>query len=185
MGVSQKTAVGTFHSSSKLSTKKLVMASFLSALTIVLTRYGSIMLAGGSIRLGFGNLPIILSGILLGPIAGALTGVVSDLLGVLILSQGGFHPGFTLSAALTGLIPGMIVAFNQRNKYSFLNILMANVLVYLVISLGLNTYWLTQLLGNSFFVLLPARALAQGIVTVITIVLIFFLSKYFKYWDNK
>ncbi|KAB3534105.1 folate family ECF transporter S component [Alkaliphilus pronyensis] len=184
MGVSQKTITGSLQSSSRLSTKTLVMASFLSALTIVLTRYGSIMLAGGSIRLGFGNLPIILSGILLGPMAGVLTGIVSDLLGVLILSQGGFHPGFTLSAALTGFIPGVVVALNHKHKYSFFNICLSNILVFLIISLGLNTYWLTQLLGKSFFVLLPARALAQGIVAVITIAAIWFLSKFFRFWDK-
>lgn len=184
MAISHKSTKSGFIAQSRLSTRKLVMASLLSGLTIILTRYGSIMLAGGSIRLGFGNLPIILSGILLGPIAGAMTGVVSDLLGVLILSQGGFHPGFTISAALTGLIPGLIVAINNKKKFSLLNIVIANVLVYIIISLGLNTLWLTQLIGKSFFVLLPARAMAQGIVTVITVFLIYFLSKFFKYWDK-
>ncbi|KAB3528804.1 folate family ECF transporter S component [Alkaliphilus serpentinus] len=184
MAISHKSSKTGFITQSRLSTRKLVMASLLAGLTIILTRYGSIMLAGGTIRLGFGNLPVILSGILLGPIGGALTGIVGDLLGVLVLSQGGFHPGFTLSAALTGFIPGLVVALNHKKKFSFLNIVLANLLVYLVISLGLNTLWLTQLIGKSFFVLLPARGLAQGIVTVITIFLIYFLSKFFKYWEN-
>jgi len=165
-----------------LTTRKLVMASFLSAFSIILTRYVSVMIAGGSIRLGFGNLPIIISGILLGPLAGALTGVISDLIGVLVLSQGTFHPGFTLSAILTGAIPGFIIRMNKKNKFTFLNILMANLAVYVLISLFLNTYWLTHILGKGFLVLLPGRAITSGIVTAINTVIIFSLSKFFKYW---
>lgn len=168
---------------SKLSTKKMVFASMLTAISIVLTRYVSIMIAGGSIRLSFGNLPIIMSGILLGPIAGGLTGVVSDIVGVLIRPQGSFHPGFTLSAALTGILPGLVVALNSKNKFSFFNIAISNLIVYIFIGLGLNTIWLTTLLGKSFLILLPGRAIAGGIVTAITIGLIFSLSKYFKYWN--
>lgn len=178
-----KTIGGNSYShSGGLTTKKLVMASFLSVFSIILTRHGSVMIAGGSIRLGFGNLPTIISGILLGPLAGALTGVISDLIGVLVLSQGTFHPGFTLSAVLTGAIPGFIISMNRKNRFAFLNILMANLAVYVLISLCLNTYWLTHLLGKGFLVLLPGRAITSGIVTIINTVIIFSLSKFFKYW---
>lgn len=182
MGISQKEAARSLVSN-RLSTKKLVVASLLAGLSIILTRFASIMLAGGTIRLGFGSLPLILSGIVLGPFAGALTGIVSDLLGVLIMSQGSFHPGFTLSAALTGMIPALVVMASPKKKFSFATIAIANLLVYVVVSLGLNSYWLSQLFGRAFIVLVSGRALAQGIVAVISTFLIYGLCKTIKHLD--
>ncbi len=179
MGISQSETQKVL-TSNRLTTKKLVLASFLAALNIILTRFASIMLAGGSIRLGFGSIPLILSGILLGPFGGALTGVVSDLLGVLILSQGAFHPGFTLSSALTCIIPGLVVMIHPKKRFSFTTIAISNILVYVVISLGLNSYWLSQLFGDAFIAVMAGRALAQGIVTVISTFLIYGLCKYIK-----
>ncbi|MGV8153978.1 MAG: folate family ECF transporter S component [Alkaliphilus sp.] len=181
MNTSQTVIKSSLFNHSKLSTRKLVLAAIFVAMNIILTRVGSIMLFGGAIRLGFGRVPIVLSSILLGPLAGGLTGIVSDLIGFMLNPMGAFHPGFTLSAAVTGIIPGLVVVFASKNKFSLLNISIANILVYLVVSLGLNTLWLTQLLGRAFFVLLPWRIVAHGIVTVISIFIIFTLSKYFKH----
>lgn len=167
------------YSRKLISTKKLIIASLMSALSIILTRYASIILLGGSIRLGFGNLPVIFAGMLLGPAGGALTGAVSDLLGMLISSQGAYHPGFTLSAILTGVIPGIIVY--KGSGYTFLKNILANFIVYIGISLFMNTFWLTQVLGKSFFIILPARAVAQGLTAIITVLVIHFLMRYSKY----
>jgi riboflavin transporter len=127
-----------------LSTKALVLASFFVGINIVLSRVGAIMLFNSSVRLSFGNIPLILSGLLLGPAAGLMTGVVSDILGFLINSHGGaYHPGFTLSAGLTGLIPGLIMVWSLRNgksRFSLSNVILANILIYLLISGLLNTY---------------------------------------------
>ncbi len=147
--------------------------SVLVAISIVLTRYASIMLFGGTVRLGFGNIPIIFAGLLLGPWAGALTGIVSDLIGVMLNPQGTFHLGFTLSSALTGIIPGLVAMFFRRK--SFRCILISNLLVYLVVSLLLNTLWLSQLYGKAFLVLLPGRILTHGMTSAISIAMITFL----------
>jgi len=182
MNISQNIVKSSFLNHSKLTTRKLVLAAIFVAMSIILTRVGSIMLFGGAVRLGFGRIPIVLSSILLGPLAGGLTGLVSDLIGFMLNPMGGaFHPGFTLSATLTGIIPGLVVAIASKNKFSLLNITIANVLVSLIVSLGLNTLWLTQLLGQAFFVLLPWRIVSSGILTVISIFIIFTLSKYFKH----
>ena len=185
MGISQKDLSfrGAIVSSSKLSTKKLVLASIFCALNIVLTRFFSVMIMEGTVRLGFGNLPIILSGMLLGPFAGALTGIVSDIIGVMVNPMGSFHPGITLSMALTGFIPGLIVALNPKNKFSFINIITSHLLVYILISLGLTTFWLTQLMGRAFIVMLPGRAIGNGITSIVSIIVINLLSKFIKNFD--
>ncbi len=167
-----------------LTTKTLVLASFFVGINIVLSRVGAIMLFNSSVRLSFGNIPLILSGLLLGPAAGLMTGVVSDILGFLINSHGGaYHPGFTVSAGLTGLIPGLIMVWSVRHgksRYSLTNVILSNVLVYLLISGFLNTVWLTHLLGTGFWVLFPARLASHGIVTVINTALAYALMKSFQ-----
>jgi len=71
----------------KISTKKIAYLSFLTALTIILTRILSIRIpiAGvEGVRIGFGSLPIIFAGIAFGPIAGGIVGALGDLLGYFI-----------------------------------------------------------------------------------------------------
>ncbi len=180
MGISQKDAALKGSVGSRLTTKKLVLASIFCALNIVLTRFFSVMVMEGTVRLGFGNIPIILSGMLLGPFAGALTGIVSDIIGVMVNPMGSFHPGITLSMALTGLIPGLVVALRPKHKFSKLNIVASHLLVYVLISMGLTTYWLSQLMGRAFMVLLPGRALGNGITSLVSILVISLLAKFIK-----
>ena len=68
-----------------------------------------------TVRLSFGEIPIMLAGILFGPFAGALTGIAADLLGYMINSAGlAYFPGFTLSAALIGFIPGLLLKNSEK-----------------------------------------------------------------------
>jgi len=84
----------------RFTTRTATNLGLLTAISIVLTRvFGFIIpIAGvGALRISFGEIPIMLSGILFGPVAGAVTGVAADLIGYAINSHGGaFFPGFTL-----------------------------------------------------------------------------------------
>ncbi len=160
----------------RLDTKTLVLAALFVGINIILSRLGALMLFNNTVRLSFGNVPLILSGLVLGPVPGFLTGVTSDILGFLINSHGGaFHPGFTLSAGLTGAIPGLIMLW--RKKINLAVVIVANLLVYFLISGLLNTLWLTHLMGTGFAVLLPARLISNIIITVVNIVLIYAVVK--------
>jgi len=134
------------------------------------------MVVGDTIRLSFGDMPIELAGILLGPIAGALTGIVADLAGFMMRSTGGFFPGFTLSAALTGLIPGLMF-WRNKGKYPLWKVTVAIVAVNLIVSLGLNTLWLTIMYKKGFMILLPSRVIARAIIVPIDITIIYLLLK--------
>lgn len=155
----------------KVETGVLAKAAFLVALSVVLTRYLSILLPiGGAqgVRIGFGSIPINLSGILFGPVIGGITGLAADALGMLISPQGTFHPGFMFSSMLTGVIPGIVFLgvrrrYNGELKIKPGNVFVGQLLVALVVSLVLNTFWLSQLFGNSFLILLPPRMLNAAI----------------------
>lgn len=158
----------------KLSTSSIVIAGLMAAISIILTRFLSIMIAGDTVRLSFGEMPIELAGILLGPVVGALTGIVADLAGFMMRTTGGYFPGFTLSAALAGLIPGLIF-MGSRGKYPLWKVIIAIVAVNLIVLLGLNTLWLTIMYKKGFMILLPSRIIARAIIAPIDIAVIYLL----------
>jgi len=96
------------------SLKKMIVAAFLIALSIVLTRMLSITTP--FFRIGFGSVPIMIAGIVLGPQTGFLVGAVADLVGFVISPTGSFMPGFTLTSALTGAIPGILWKVTATRK---------------------------------------------------------------------
>lgn len=168
----------------KMTTNTMVKAAFLTAVSIVLTRFFAIPILP-SIRIGFGGVPIFISGVLFGPIVGGITGVAADLIGMLINPMGAYHPGFTFSAFLDGAIPGLFAIYYRKNSkdgsfITFPKILFIEAVLGIVTGLVLNTLWLTQLLGKGFLILLPARALSTFVNVPIRSIIIYNILKYFK-----
>lgn len=84
----------------------LVTLSLLVAISIICGKYLAIR-GGDVLRFSFENLPILLAGILFGPLAGAAVGVVADLVGCLLVGYP-INPIVTLGAALIGLSSGLL-----------------------------------------------------------------------------
>lgn len=166
----------------------MVKAGFLVAISIVMTRFAYIMvpLAGvQALRISFGDVPLMMSGFMFGPVVGGMTGLAADIIGFLINPQGPYHPGFTLSSILWGVIPGLwMLLWSKRTsfeeRYSLKKILLAVATTAAIISLGLNTYWLSNLYGKGFFILLPPRILATIISIPIHSALIKYLLKFLR-----
>lgn len=138
----------------------LVKAAFLTAISIVLTR--GLPLITKTLRIGLGEVPLMLSGFLFGPLVGGMSGFAADISGIIINPQGPPHIGFTISSILWGMIPGLFVLLFRRlgkkkNPYTGLNVSLVVSFCILLISIGLNTYWLSRLYGRGFFILLPER----------------------------
>jgi len=163
-----------------MKTNKLMALAFFVAITIILTRFLSFTMfvfGANSIRVGFGHIPIILSGILFGPIAGAMVGAVSDFLGTLLFSPFPLFPGFTLTAALTGFIPGLLFIYFKRKKVTFLKTLGIVYTSEIICSILLNTLWLTMLYGISYSTLIYPRMISSTILTLVYSVIVFILYK--------
>jgi ECF transporter S component (folate family) len=63
----------------------------------------------GLFRVTFENFPIIFSGILFGPVVGAVTGIVSDMVSYFLSTQSfAISPIVTLGAALVGAVSGIV-----------------------------------------------------------------------------
>ncbi|MEW8973288.1 MAG: folate family ECF transporter S component [Tissierellaceae bacterium] len=164
----------------RMSIKTIAISGVLVALSIVLTRFLAFM-PTSTLRLGFGEVPIMLSGFLFGPMTGGITGIAADFVGLAINAQGTPHLGFTISSMLWGMIPGIFTNILKKvkvdNPYSSFNIIVVVSICFLSISLVLNTYWLSQLHGRGFFIVLPERVLSSIVnIPVQSIILISILK---------
>jgi len=82
----------------------LVIAALLAALSIVLGKYLAFNITQ-AIRISFENLPILIAGILFGPLIGALVGVVADLVGCVLVGYA-INLIITFGAAVIGALSG-------------------------------------------------------------------------------
>lgn len=157
-------------------TKTIVRAAFFITLNIVLSRMLSIMITP-QLKIGFSTLPLILAGLSCGPVIGAIVGVISDIIGIMINAQGQPHLGFTFSAMLSGLIPGLVAMYyiKDNHKRKLVGIIISVVIVFALIHVVLNTIWLSQILGKAVTVMLPLRAFKACVEGVLTIILCYSL----------
>ncbi|MGL5440553.1 MAG: folate family ECF transporter S component [Filifactoraceae bacterium] len=162
----------------KLGTRGMLIGALLVAISVVLARFVGFMLPGGAIRISFTNVPIILGGMFLGPIGGFIVGAVSDIIGAILFPQGTFFPGFVLSSGLVGLIPGLIM--KSEKDFTITRVVIANIIIFAIVSIGLNTFWLSILLKKGFLALFPGRLIASGILTFINTFFVYIIAKRVK-----
>lgn len=132
--------------------KVLTLAGMLTAIAIVLGFFK--IPVNQLIEIRFSLLPIAVSGMLFGPGVGAVVGILSDIGGYLVRPTGPFFPGFTVSAAVSGAIFGLIL---HGREASLKRIFAAKLLHTLIVGIVLNTCWLSMLYGNALWAVLTAR----------------------------
>lgn len=88
------------------STRTLVCLAMLAALSVILARL-IIPMPAADVRYSIEAVPMVISGILFGPLAGGLVGLVADTVGCLF-SGYGWNPLFSIPPILYGLIPGIL-----------------------------------------------------------------------------
>ncbi len=152
----------------KISTKNIAYYGLLIALNIILTRIGSIRIGGGGVelvRIGFGGYPIIFTGIVFGPLAGGIVGAVGDIIGYFINPMGPYMPHFTMTAALTGIIPGVVILlFNDKKaKSSFGKLTLAIALGQITTAIFLVPYFMKILFSVPMITTVPGRVITQVI----------------------
>ena len=128
--------------------------ALLIAMDIVLTRFLAINTQ--FLRISLGMIPVALAGAAFGPVWGGICGAVGDVLGMLIFPSGAYFPGFTLTAALTGIIYGLFL-YHKEDTHALRNVLIASILVCIGCNLLLDTLWLNIMYGSGFIAILPAR----------------------------
>ena len=168
---------------SKVSLRLMVICAMMVALAVVLNRFCSIHTAGWTI--GFAFVPIAMTAILYGPLAGAVVGGLADLVGALLFPFGAYFPGFTATAALMGAVWGWFL-HTGHGKGTFLRMLGASVVNNLVLGLCVNTLWVSILYGSKtywgwFVYRLPQYAILIPVNLILLPVLLKLAEKLKKY----
>lgn len=118
--------------SPKFTSLMIVRAGLFIAMSLVLKVIFEIYipLAGiPALRINFASIPLMLSGIVLGPAAGFIAGAAADIINFMVKPGGPFFPGFTLVSALSGFIPGLIYKYIKKNiNYNLLNTIFISLL---------------------------------------------------------
>ena len=154
---------GVFLKSKRKPLIYVTTAALLIAAEVVLNRFASINTMG--LKIGFAFIPPTLAAIMFGPGMSAAVWGLSDLLGAILFPMGPYHPGFTVCAALMGVISGFLLNPDFaakllkkkkggpvppiRNRVRiFPNVVVSVLFNCLVLGLTVNTVWISQLYGS-------------------------------------
>ena len=149
----------------------MVTLAILVAMEIVLSRFLSIN--AWNIKIGFNFVPVVIAAMLYGPVGGAIVAALGDLLGALLFPIGAFFPGFTLTACLTGLVFGFFL-----HKSQTLPRIGGAVLINQgILSLCLNTLWISILYGSPYGPLFITRIVQTLILIAVQGVTIYAIAK--------
>ena len=153
-------------SKQKFSTRTLTTLAMLIAIEVILSRFLSVN--AWNIKIGFGFVPVVIAAVLYGPLAGGIVGALSDFIGALLFPIGTYFPGFTLSSFLTGVVFGLFL----YKKQGWLQGLAAVGINQFILSLFLNTLWISMLYGSPYVPLLATRVFQSILLTVVQLICI-------------
>ncbi|MBR5315257.1 MAG: folate family ECF transporter S component [Firmicutes bacterium] len=149
----------------------LVTAALLIAMQIILSRFLSIN--AWNLKIGFAFTAVFVAAYLYGPWFAAVVATIADVVGACLFPSGAFFPGFTVTAILSGLLMGFFLYKKQTPS----RILATVAIDQLILSLLLNTYWLSILYGSPYIPLLATRAIQCVVMAPVMYFTISALSK--------
>ena len=142
-------------------TYTIVSLGALTAIYLILSRFLAINI-GGFGRIQLGVVARMMAGIWFGPVAGALCGLASDLLGCLIQGTA-INPLITLAAILWGVIPALFVQNCPEGqnpvsrRMTIIKLCAGTVTACIVCTLFVTTAALVWFYGYSLYAILPTR----------------------------
>ena len=155
----------------------LTCLALLTAMQIILARYLAIPVSE-SMRFTTSFIPVVIAARRFGIVGGMAVYGIGDFLGAIIFPAGGaYFPGFTVTAVVAGLIYGLFL----KKKCNVLRIVLSVIISQLVCTLGMNSYWLSTLMGSDFSAIFISRIPQAVIMSVLQIVFMsLFLEKICK-----
>ena len=136
----------------KLTLRSICHLAILVALEVVLNRFLSIQTP--FLKIGLSFVPVVMGGMLYGPLGGAIVGGLGDMVGALLFPFGPYHPGFSVCGALMGAAYGWFMYVpsrrfdNAERLRLWPNVIVPVAFSCLVVGLLLNTLWVSQLYGS-------------------------------------
>ncbi len=155
----------------------LAISAIMSALSMLLSRFLSVNL--WSMSVGFAFVPLLVCGVLCGPLWCGMAGAVADFVGAMLFPFGAYFPGFTATAFLNGFLYGTIGVIGKKIKNKWLFFLASLGIVTLselICSLLLNSLWITLLYTKGFIPTLVLR-IGPAVFTAVTAPFICLLTR--------
>lgn len=134
----------------KINSQTIALVAFLIVIYQVVSYFSiSLTLFGyPSLKIGFGQLVLIVSGSILAPGWALITGFLADILGVVLHPTGGYYFGFAFNSMLTCLIPSLIFMNRRKLNLGLLKKILYTLLVALPILATLYAFSLTTVTSN-------------------------------------
>ncbi len=152
----------------------VAFTAMMTALYFVLDRV-FVLYPTESIKLSFNFVPVIVAAVYFGPISAMLVSGVGDLLGAVLMPVGAPNLLLTATAALSGLVYGLLLYRVRAGRGAqALRILAVNLLVSLVINLTFNTLALALVYGGGRVleyaaINLPGRLIKESAMFVLRV----------------
>lgn len=151
------------HKSSANSIHRIACMGLLIAMNVVLSRFLSITAI--DIKIGFSFITVVIAARLFGPIAAMLVNGIGDFIGAILFPQGAYILPITLTAALFGLMFGLIIHKNLNMKTIVLSVLSTQ----LICTLLINSYILHLYFGLDFYATVSTRIVQSIVMSTVQI----------------
>jgi ECF transporter S component (folate family) len=181
----RQSSTKTLHSTDKMrqSTVKITFSAMLCAISIIIGIFCKNFLnfGGGLFRITFENLPIILSGVMYGPIVGGMVGVATDLISYFLSSQA-YPPNLivTAGALAVGVCSGIVSKFIVKSQ-GYKQIIFSGVFAHIVGSMIIKPIGLFQFYGLAVLMRIPLYLIIMPIEVTI-LCLLYKNSNFRKLW---
>ena len=169
------------------SPRRICAMAMLIALQIVLARFLGWQVSEG-LRISFESIPVLIAGMWLGPVAGLIVGVISDVLGTVISGYGVYFVPLAITPIVNGVLPPLVFRYVFKNNVNVVKCVVTLVITQLIASMLLGTYALTWYYSlfvpnkdNAFTVLFIARLTKLATIAADTVIVtILHMSMYKK-----
>ena len=166
--------------------KKMILSALLITISIILNRFISIKTE--MLVISFTYIPIMLSALWLGYKYSTLVAVLSDLLGALLFPFGPYFSGFTVSAAISGLIYGLFLYNNgeeMSNKQLVIRLTISSLINLIIVNIFITSFWIQMLYGKAYLVVVASRVVTQLVMIPIQVVTMYGLEKFSRPYVKK
>jgi len=165
---------------SLFTTQSLTRVAILISMSFLLKSFFVLTLP--TYRFTFYDIPLMIAGIMYGPIIGGLSGLIVDWFNILVPNFATGFNLFTVSSMMWGIIPGLLLF--GRKDLSLLRIVNA-VLITSLVAFSINTYQLYLFMGSGVLADLPFRVVTLVIKLPIQVALLDILFKRVLVWNLK
>ncbi|MEA5011548.1 MAG: folate family ECF transporter S component [Angelakisella sp.] len=154
------------------SFRTLILAALLLALRIVISSF--YIPVGENLKIFFSFFVSGLGGVIFGPFVALLYGFASDILGYILHPDGGFFPGYVLSAMAGAFFYAL---FLYRSRITVLRIFLCKACINLLVNVGLGSLWSAMIYGKGYYYYLVKSVIKNlTLLPVETFLLVIFLG---------